>query len=157
MPAYNYFPATYQSPYYQQNYMQPMIQQPIQQSVQQPVMQQTQQIQNGIIWVSGDAEANAYPIAPNNAVRLWHSSLPIVYFKSADASGKPTLKAYDLVERTEKASAATEIAESKVADFVTKDELSAISLELEALKNEFKTVKKEYVKKKRREEEDDDE
>lgn len=152
MPAYNYFPATYQSPYYQQNYMQPMMQQ----QAQQPVMQQ-QQIQNGIIWVSGDAEANAYPIAPNNAVRLWHSSLPIVYFKSADASGKPTLKAYDLVERTESASAATEIAESKVADFVTKDELSAISLELEALKNEFKTVKKEYVKKKRREEEDDDE
>ncbi len=146
---YNFFPATYQNPYYQQNYMQPMMQQ------SQQTVQQSQQIQNGIIWVSGDAEANAFPIAPNNAVRLWHSTLPIVYFKSADASGKPTLKSYDLVERTESASAAVSEQESKVIDYATKNDVEALSQALEALKNEVKSVRKEM--KKKREVDDDDE
>ena len=131
--AYNY----YQYPYYPQNYSQPI-----------------QPQQSGIIWVSGDAEAIAYPIAPNNAVRLWHSSMPVVYFKSADASGKPTLKAYDLVERSENASAASEIAEDKLADFATKDELSALSDAIDTIKSEMKSVRKEL--KKRREVDDDD-
>ena len=152
MPAYNYFPATYQNPYYQQNYMQPMMQQ----SVQQPVQTQ-QQIQNGIIWVSGDEEAIAYPIAPNNAVRLWHSSQPIVYFKSADASGKPSLKAYDLVERAESASAASSSQQSKVTDYATKSDLDALSQTIDALKSEVKSVRKEIDKKKKKEVDDDDE
>ena len=128
---YSYYPTTFQNPY-QVNYQQ----------------------QSNIIWVSGDAEAIAYPIAPNNAVRLWHSSLPIVYFKSADASGRPTLKAYDLTERTENASAASETSESKLADFATKDELSALSQAIDTIKSEMKTVRKEL--KKRREVDDDD-
>jgi len=132
-----YYPTTYQNPY----------------QVYQPQYQQQAQ-QSGIIWVSGDAEAIAYPIAPNNAVRLWHSSLPIVYFKSADASGRPTLKAYDLTERTENASAASELSESKLADFATKDELSALSQAIDTIKSEMKTMRKEL--KKRREVDDDD-
>lgn len=131
--AYNpYFPATYQPIYYQQPF------QP-----QQPQIQQQQQ--SGIIWVSSDAEAEAFPIAPNNAVRLWHSSLPIVYFKSADASGKPTIKSYELVERSES------LETKPTIEYATKDELERISKELEAIKADFK--KKEV---KRRRIEDDD-
>jgi len=118
----NYYPATYQNPY-QQSFFQPQLQ---------------QQIQNGIIWVSGDEEAIAYPIAPNNAVRLWHSSLPIVYFKSADASGKPSIKAYELVERTQKP-------QEKTIEYATKDELEALSTAVEALKSELKKKKKREV------------
>jgi len=53
-----------------------------------------------IIWVSGDKEAAAYPVAPNNAVTLWDSDAPVIYLKQADASGKPVMKTFDLVERT---------------------------------------------------------
>lgn len=142
MPAYNYFPATYQNPYYQQQFATqnqyiPQMQQQVQPQVQQTVQQ------NGIIWVSGDDEALAYPIAPNNAVRLWHSSLPIVYFKSADASGKPALKAYDLVERSQNVPA-----RAQKSDFATKNELASLSETVDALRDEMKFIKKEIGKKK---------
>lgn len=128
--AYNYFPATYQpyQPVYQQASYQPTYQQPVQQ-------------QNGIIWVSGDAEAEAYPIAPNSAVRLWHSNLPVVYFKAADASGKPTLKAYDLVERIQKPSGGVSAATDIGATYATKSELEAVSAALAALKKEVREGK----------------
>lgn len=32
-------------------------------------------------------------------VALWDSTAPVIYLKQADASGKPTTKIYDLVER----------------------------------------------------------
>lgn len=111
--AYNYFPATYQP--YQPNYYgyQQMPQQIPQQMPQaQTQLQGTQMslpnqqqtttpIQSGILWVTSEQEAQAYPVAPNNAVALWDSSAPSVYIKQADASGKPVLKIYDLTERTE--------------------------------------------------------
>jgi hypothetical protein len=124
--AYNYFPATY-SPY------QPAYNQPYQQMFQQPVMQQPQiqqpqqmQTSNSIIWVANEKEAAMYPIAPNNAVTLWSQSEPVVYLKQADASGKPTMKIYDLVERSEGAQNGASGAGAKTPDYATKDELAAI-------------------------------
>lgn len=101
--AYPYF-----NPYYPQpmpdNLMQMrQMQQPQMQPMQQPMSQPVQQnpiAQSGVQWVSGEQEARGYLIAPNSAVALWDSTAPTVYLKQADASGKPTLKIYDLVERT---------------------------------------------------------
>lgn len=55
---------------------------------------------NGITWVHGLDEAERYPLAPNTAIVLWDINDPCVYRKQADATGKPTLKIYDLIERT---------------------------------------------------------
>lgn len=120
--AYPYY--NYNNPY-QQGFYQPMYQ-PIQ---QQPVQQQAQQSyspainQSGIIWVSGPMEAQSYPIAPNNAVALWEKSGKVIYLKSADATGKPTMTVYDLVERDQGASdAVTE----QNTEYATKSDLSAV-------------------------------
>lgn len=126
--AYNYFPATY-APMYQPSYNQPyqqMYQQPVVQ--QQPQIQQPQQVQtsNSIIWVANEKEAAMYPIAPNNAVTLWSQSEPVVYLKQADASGKPTMKIYDLVERTETHQNGASAEGGKTSAYATKDELAAI-------------------------------
>lgn len=127
--AYNpYFPVNY-SPYqpiynqpYQQMYQQPVVQQPAQMSVaNQPV-----QTSNSIIWVANEKEAAMYPIAPNNAVTLWSQSEPVVYLKQADASGKPTMKIYDLVERAETAQNGTSADGVKTSAYATKDELAAL-------------------------------
>lgn len=56
---------------------------------------------NGIIWVSGKAEADGYLVAPNSAVALWDSNNPVIYLRQADSTGKPSTKVYDLVERTD--------------------------------------------------------
>jgi hypothetical protein len=140
--AYPYF-----NPYYPQpmpdNLMQMrQMQQPQMQPMQQPV-QQNPIAQGGVQWVSGEQEARGYLIAPNSAVALWDSTAPTVYLKQADASGKPTLKIYDLVERAETPRTAPQ---EKGAEFVTRKEFDALA----ALVGELKSKKK-------RKENDDDE
>lgn len=127
--AYPY--QSYQNPYQQGYY--PMYQQPqYQQPVQQPMPQTAQQTyspvinQNGIIWISGESEAAMYPIAPNNAVALWEKSGKTIYLKSADATGKPTMRVYDLVERTETASESPEKADGKTDEYAKKSDLAAV-------------------------------
>lgn len=46
-------------------------------------------MQDERIWVPSAAAAEAYPIAANGFVRLWHSTQPIFYEKSADGAGRP--------------------------------------------------------------------
>lgn len=142
--AYPYF-----NPYYPQpipdNLMQMrQMQQPQMQPMQQPV-QQNPIAQGGVQWVSGEQEARGYLIAPNSAVALWDSSAPTVYLKQSDASGKPTLKIYDLVERAETPRTA---AQEKGVEFVTRKEFDALA----ALVGELKGKKKRKV-----EEDEDDE
>lgn len=137
-----YFPTTYQ-PY--QMYQQPQYQQPA---------QQPQQPQTSIIWVSGEQEAQSYPVAPNNAVALWDSNGSAIYLKQADASGKPSIKAFDLVERSQNASAGVSPAGGKDALFATKSELEALAGSVEALKSDLAKIRKAV---KRKEAEDDDE
>lgn len=148
MPAFNYFPATYQP--YQQNLYQPQYPQ-----IQQPVQQVTQ---TGMLWVGNEQEAVSYPVAPNNAVALWDSSRPCVYLKQTDASGKPTLKIYDLQERTQNApvSAGRNDSSTDIV-YALKSDTDAISREIEAIKSEVKNFKKEMSRNRKKEVEDDDE
>lgn len=97
----------------------------------------------GVQWVSSEQEARGYLIAPNSAVALWDSTAPTVYLKQSDASGKPTLKIYDLVERAETPRTATQ---EKGVEFVTRKEFDRLA----ALVGELKG------KKKRKEDEDDE-
>lgn len=118
--AYPYYPA-YQPQYpsyFPTNY-QPM-QQPTQQTYN-PVSNQS-----GIIWISGEGEAAMFPVAPNNAVALWTKDGKTIYLKSADATGKPSMKVYDLVERAETASDGVAASDVKTPAYATKDELSAV-------------------------------
>ena len=88
-----------------QMYQPPMADQLMQlrQNQYQPNMQQVpQQAAPSIVWVQNEMEAVNYLVAPNSAVTLWDSNAPVVYLKQADASGKPSMKIYDLVERTQR-------------------------------------------------------
>ena len=144
--AYPYFSSYYSQPM-PDNLMQ-MRQQQMMQPMQQPMSQPVQQnpiAQGGVQWVSGEQEARGYLIAPNSAVALWDSSWRTVYLKQADASGKPTLKIYDLVERAETPRTAPQ---EKGVEFVTRKEFDALA----ALVGELKGKKKRKV-----EEDEDDE
>lgn len=132
--AYNpYFPVTYQP--YQQPYYQPT------QFNALPTPQNNAPTQNSIIWVSGAQEASMYPIAPNNAVTLWDKSGKTVYVKQADATGKPTMTVYDLVERTENASEGVSASGDKLPDYATKDELSAVLTAIKAYDDTIGNIK----------------
>lgn len=141
------FNPYYQNPYYPQPMPDNLMQMRQQQMMQPapPPVPQNPVATGGVQWVSSEQEARGYLIAPNSAVALWDSTAPTVYLKQADASGKPTLKIYDLVERTETASNAPQ---KPGVEFVTRKEFDALA----ALVGELKGKKKRKV-----EEDEDDE
>lgn len=112
--AYNNgFPMGYPQ-YYPQNQMLQNQQQ----------FQPQNQNQNNMIWVQGEAGAKSYLVAPNSTVQLWDSEQPIIYLKSADASGMPSMKILDYKIR-ESAQNQNKIVEEPKIDYVTHEELKA--------------------------------
>ena len=96
--------------------------------------QQSQQ--NGIIWVSGEAGAKAYMVAPNNTVQLWDSESQTIYLKSADASGMPSMRILDYTIREAKngTNQPPAVTDDKLSSFATKDEIRAVSDQITALR-----------------------
>ena len=128
MPNYPYY--GYQ-PY--QPYQPPMADQLMQlrQNQYQPNMQQVpQQAAPSIVWVQNEMEAANYLVAPNSAVTLWDSNAPVVYLKQADASGKPSMKIYDLVERTQRPVQAPQV---PAVEYAPLSRLEALEARLDAI------------------------
>ena len=115
MAYYNGFPATYQPVY-------------------QPQYQQQQQAQNGLIWVQGEAAAKSYMVAPGNTVQLWDSEEKIIYLKSADASGMPSMKILDYTIRGEEP-------EKPAPEYATKEDLDALAEKVKELSRKRKVVR----------------
>lgn len=109
MAYFNGFPATYQ----------PMV--------YQPPQQQTNS--SGIIWVQGEAAAKSYLVAPNTTVQLWDSEEKVIYLKSADASGMPSIKILDYTIRGDE--------EKPAMEYATKDELKALADKIKSLRDEL--------------------
>lgn len=111
--AYNNgFPINYQQYYPQYNY------QP------QPNAQISSPTQNnGIIWVQGEAGAKSYLVAPNTTVQLWDSENQVIYLKSADGSGMPSMKVLDYTIRTDDKPSAVAVAPI-MDNYVTREELT---------------------------------
>ena len=127
--AYNsYFPTGYQPMYYpQQNQVQ---------GTQMSLPNQVQ-VNNGIIWVQGESAAKSYPVAPNSSVPLWDSEANVIYIKSADMSGMPSIKTLDYTMR-ETPVRAPQI--QPQSDFATKDDISALEREISTLRSKFERM-----------------
>ena len=161
------YPATYQQMYpqyaqpfqqpYQQNAMNPVQATapiPQQQYLQNPAPQQVQNQQSqspGIIWVSGEAGARGYMVAPNSTVQLWDSDSPVIYLKSADASGMPSLKILDYTTRDQTIKnshvGAPNQGSINPSDYVLRTEFDDLKARFEAFtqRKQMKPVKKEDV------------
>ena len=136
----NVFPVGYQPAqmYYPQQMQQP-------QQVQQ--VQQPQQ-SNGIIWVQGEAGAKSYLVAPNTTVQLWDSESQVIYLKSADASGMPSIKVLDYTIRD--AAPQHQAPISNQVDYATKEDVGVLQSEVNKLREEMhrmnRSAKKEVKK-----------
>ena len=135
-------PYVYQQPIYNQPIGQP-ISQPMQEPMMRPQYQpapqmsayqpQPQQPQNqSIIWIPNEQAANDFIVAPNNAVTLWDMNAPVVYVKKADASGKPSMIVYDLVERAQAAPAPAAPRKDMSEEYVTRREFEELVAKLSA-------------------------
>ena len=129
--------SVYQQPIYNQPPMPPMQEPQMQMRPQYqpaPQMQYPQQPQQNqaIIWVPNEKSANDFIVAPNNAVTLWDMNAPVVYVKKADASGKPTMTTYDLVERTQAVITPTAPRKDQSEEYVTRREFDELVAKLTA-------------------------
>lgn len=144
MPNYPYYYQPYQP--YQPTMADQLMQ--LRQNQYQPNMQQVpqQQAAPSIVWVQNEMEASNYLVAPNSAVTLWDSNSPVVYLKQADASGKPSMKIYDLVERTQRPVQAPQVPAVEYAPLSRLEALEARLNELAAVKEAPKSTKKTTTK-----------
>jgi len=118
------YPASYQ----------PMIPQQYQAPVMQPQNQQ-----GSPIWVQGEAAAKSYMVAPGSAVQLWDSEEKVIYMKSADPSGMPSMKILDYTIRGEEP-------EKPAVEYATKAEVAALAekiKELAAKKKPARVIREE--------------
>ena len=122
-----YYAPFYRPTYYDQMQNPNMGQ--FNQQYQQPMPQPTPQpqVNNGLVWVQGEAGAKSFLVAPGCTVMLMDSEGERFYLKSADSSGMPLpLRVFEYKERTETAqqTAGGSVAAFDDLDnkFVTRDE-----------------------------------
>lgn len=100
-------------------------------------VQANQQQNNGIIWVQGEAGAKSYLVAPNNTVQLWDSEAQVIYLKSADASGMPSIKTLDYTIRDAQP---VRTSQTDFKQFATQDDISLLKKDLNALKQQINAL-----------------
>ena len=62
--------------------------------------QQAQPVNQGILWVQGEAGAKSYLVAPNTSVLLMDSEESRFFIKTTDNAGMPTLRTFEYQETT---------------------------------------------------------
>lgn len=107
----------------------------------QPYVQAGQQMQgipqatqhdSPMNWVQGEAGAKAYIVAPGGTAVLWDSEAEVIYIKSANAAGMPSMRVFDYRERVG-APTAPVAAIPSCGDYVTRQEFDALVARLNAL------------------------
>lgn len=101
------------------------------QQMQQLAQPQMQQQQSNLIWVQGEAGAKSYMVAPNTTVQLWDSEKQVIYLKSADASGMPSMKILDYTIRSSEMPQNAQKMLSENDLYATKEELREMKKSLE--------------------------
>lgn len=94
---------------------------------------QNQPQNQGITWVQGESGAKAYIVAPNSTVVLWDSENPVIYIKSADMSGLPTMRVLDWTERTATQQLQPAKTPENPSEYVTRQEFDEVVKRLNSL------------------------
>lgn len=131
--AYNY--NTF-NPYYPNQQMFPTQMSGSLQPTQMASANSQTQPSSPIIWVQGIEAAKSFLVAPGNTVQLWDSEAQIIYLKSADASGMPSIKVLDYTIREN-----SNAQPVQTEEYATLDDLNELKKQVEALTKKLKTTK----------------
>ncbi len=115
------------------------------------------QPQNGFLWVQGEQAAKAYLVAPNSTAVLWDSEKQLIYIKSADASGMPSIRTIEWKDYVPPTETPTEHVCSCGDKFVSKEDFTALQGDVERLTKRIDAMVKPKSKIMKHSEEDFDE
>ena len=133
---YNQYQQSFPHPYPDrltqlQNQYQQAVNVPQIQTIPQP------QVNQGLLWVSGEIGAKSYLVAPNSTVLLMDSDAQRFYLKSADNAGMPSLRIFEYSEVTNTPTTsvnAPNLDENVLNDkFVTREEYEGLKRQYEAI------------------------
>lgn len=112
-------------------------------SYQPTAIPQTLQ-QPSMIWIPGQSAVPSYPVANGCSVPLWDMENPVIYIKSVDMSGVPSVRTLDYTERPTQAKTPLQQAQPQPdAEYVTRAELEALAARVDDLSK--KSSKKKEV------------
>lgn len=121
-----------------QNQYQQAVNIPQMQTVPQP------QVNQGLLWVSGEVGAKSYLVAPNSTVLLMDSDAQRFYLKSADNAGMPNLRIFEYKEITnipKNEPQALKLDENELNDkFVTRDEYEGLKRQYERIMEQLDSI-----------------
>ena len=109
------------------------------QAVNVPQMQNVpqQQVNQGLLWVSGEVGAKSYLVAPNSTVLLMDSDSSRFYLKSADNAGMPSLRIFEYTEVT---NVPQNVPQALNTDFKELDSKYVKREEYESLKSQYEAI-----------------
>lgn len=119
-PVYNTYPQPYNDRLVQ-----------LQSQYQQTApAQNTQQVNQGLLWVQGENAARSYLVAPNSTVLLMDSDASRFYLKSADNAGMPNLRTFEYKEVTQNIPQSPQTTPRNMDDkYVTREEYNSLRAE----------------------------
>lgn len=108
------------------------------QAVNVPQMQPAQpQVNQGLLWVSGEIGAKSYLVAPNSTVLLMDSDAQRFYLKSADNAGMPSLRIFEYSEVTNVPQNAPQALNTDLKEldskYVTREEYEGLKRQYESI------------------------
>ena len=109
------------------------------QAVNVPQMQTVpqQQVNQGLLWVSGEIGAKSYLVAPNSTVLLMDSDAQRFYLKSADNAGMPSLRIFEYTEVTNVPQNAPQALNTDLKEldskYVTREEYEGLKRQYESI------------------------
>lgn len=102
------------------------------------------QVNQGLLWVSGEVGAKSYLVAPNSTVLLMDSDTQRFYLKSADNAGMPNLRIFEYKEVTnipKTEPQALNLDENVLNDkFVTRDEYECLKRQYERIMERLDSI-----------------
>lgn len=129
------------------------FQMPVQQPVQQMPIQAPA---SDVIWVLSEVEAQSYPVLPNNSVILWDKNKDVIYIKSVNAQGVPSMRILDYTERTDNTQKRSETHECQCKDkFVPMETYNELVKQIDILRAKVEAMALNIKQKQKNKEETD--
>lgn len=98
---------------------------------------------SGVIWVNGIEGAKGYIIQPNSTVVLMDSERNYFYLKTANEAGIASIRIFEFQEKHQVEPKSSVDIDSKLKDFVSREEFEELKASIAALKPQPKYVEKE--------------
>lgn len=99
-----------------------------------PTAPVNQQPVNGLVAVTGIEGAKAYQLPPNSSMPLFDANEDVLYLKTTDGAGFPTVRVFDFTEREHKQPAHAQ------SEYVPRSEFDALVERINELTKEGKNA-----------------